>query len=384
MHKQFKYIIPLIVCFVSCVSKEEKQGHVNTCDVGLNDRASIKYAKLFSISENDNTKALFLFREEDRKDTLAKIYRIKNKDCAKGFSGSATVLHEPVKRIASLSCVYSLMLTELKQTDKVIAVENIDYYNNMVLLEKFKSGGLKEISKGPKPDIEKTILLKPQIVFNFGMNKPEPDPKLTEQGIKEIFCFDHLEQNPLARAEWIKFFAFFTDSENLADSLFNETERKYLRMQQLVKNVSRRPLVLTEIKTGELWYVPGGKSCMAKLLKDAGAKYPWEDNQRSGSLPLGFEEVITKAKEADYWINLAFIQNKNDLIKLDSRYGDFKAFQRNGIYNNTLHMNNKGYSDYWESGIVYPDRIISDLIQIFHPELRDSVSANLYYYKRIN
>ena len=44
-------------------------------------------------------------------------------------------------------------------------------------------------------------------------------------------------------------------------------------------------------------------------------------------------------------------------------------------------MNEKGYSDYWASGMIHPERILADLVKIFHPELAsDSV---LYYYEKI-
>jgi iron complex transport system substrate-binding protein len=63
---------------------------------------------------------------------------------------------------------------------------------------------------------------------------------------------------------------------------------------------------------------------------------------------------------------------------LDLRYADFKAFKSGNMYNNTLVCNEKGYSNYWESGIVYPDKILSDLINIFHPTLQENIHFNFY------
>lgn len=33
--------------------------------------------------------------------------------------------------------------------------------------------------------------------------------------------------------------------------------------------------------------------------------------------------------------------------------------------------------------MIYPDRILSDLILIFHPELKSEVKSEFYYYEQI-
>ncbi|MBL7918547.1 MAG: iron ABC transporter substrate-binding protein, partial [Bacteroidia bacterium] len=49
-----------------------------------------------------------------------------------------------------------------------------------------------------------------------------------------------------------------------------------------------------------------------------------------------------------------------------------------------LVCNSKGYSTYWETGMVFPNRILNDFILIFHPEAADSLKSNFYYYKKLN
>lgn len=69
------------------------------------------------------------------------------------------------------------------------------------------------------------------------------------------------------------------------------------------------------------------KSYVAQLLNDAAANYLWKDNDQFGSLPLSFEQVYAKAKDADYWINLSVLKHKKDLLGYESRYAEFKAFK---------------------------------------------------------
>ena len=60
------------------------------------------------------------------------------------------------------------------------------------------------------------------------------------------------------------------------------------------------------------------------------------------------------------------------------------AFKVGNLYNNNKNTNALGYSKYWETGMIYPNKILNDLILIFHPELINSISNKLTFYKKIN
>jgi iron complex transport system substrate-binding protein len=153
-------------------------------------------------------------------------------------------------------------------------------------------------------------------------------------------------------------------------------------LKHLTDTVKYRPTVLTEIKYGDAWYVPGGNSFMAHFIKDAGGTYIWKDEDRTGSIPLSFEAVYLKAKDADHWLNLFInLNTKKDLLAYDERYAMFKAFKTGNLYNNNKIANTKGYSDYWENGMTNPDELLLDLIKIFHPNL--APDHTLKYYKKI-
>lgn len=383
MRKTVFYILSALMILCSC--EQPDKGKEHSTDELLQDlkpHSALKFAKRFSVSENEKLRMVCLFGNKDPKDTTAIFYILKDSSVVISGSKRSFVLKRECRRIASLGSVYSTMLTELGETDKIIAVENLDYYNNPALLKKNEVSPLMELSKGPELDLEKTILLKPDVVFTFGMTGAVPDKRLTSAGVPVVIAVDHLEEHPLARAEWIKFFAAFTNKVIEADSIFNVTEKNYFLLRSLTQSVTSRPTVLTEIKTGELWYVPGGKSFVSTFIKDAGGKYLWEEDQHSGSLALGLEEVFVKAKKADFWLNQALVRSKKEMLGLEPRYADFGAFQTGNLFNNTLHCNNKGYSNYWETGILHPDQVLSDLIHIFHPELTNN--NQFYFYKKLD
>ncbi len=58
-----------------------------------------------------------------------------------------------------------------------------------------------------------------------------------------------------------------------------------------------------------------------------------------------------------------------------------KAVREKRVYNNNRRVNNEGGNDYWESGVLRPDRILEDLVSIFHPNILKG--HTLFYYKRL-
>lgn len=352
--------------------------------------ASIKgtglgYAKRFAISKTGNYTLVYLFGNKNNYDTTTTFIVYTDSIDLPGLSKKIIPVKSPCLKIAALSSIYASMLCELGTINYLAAIDNIDYVNNKEIISKHRKGELPELAKAPEIDLEKTINLKPDMIFTFGMGEwsKDKDERLVRTGIPVAVSVDHLEESPLARAEWIKFFAVFVNREVQADSIFRSVENRYLNLKELAKKASHRPTVFNEIKYSDSWYMPGGKSYVAQLLNDAAANYLWKDNDQFGSLPLSFEQVYAKAKDADYWINLSVLKHKKDLLGYESRYAEFKAFKTGNLYNNTRHTNAKGYSDYWETGMIYPDRILSDLILIFHPELKSEVKSEFYYYEQI-
>ncbi len=381
MKFNYFFLFAFVLLFASCSEKQE----TNTIAITNLESQPLKYAQRFSICKSDIGTFVFLFGNKELKDTTATYIILRDSTINYTANKNEVVIKKPIQKIASLSSLYSCMIENLNAHEKIIAVENIDYYNSEKIITKFNKGEITQLSVGPKINVEQTITLKPDILFNFGMpgEVATEYEKLNAAGIVTAICLDHLEKEPLARAEWIKFFAAFLNKETEANELFLRIEANYFQLKKIAQDAKSNPTVFTELKYGDVWYEPGGKSFMAQLIKDANANYLWQTDTNTGSLPLSFENVLKTAKNAEYWLNLSAIKSKEELLKSDNRYKIFKAFQQNKCFNNTLVTNTKGYSTYWESGILFPNKLLSDLIQIFHPELKDSINAPFYYYKQL-
>jgi iron complex transport system substrate-binding protein len=379
MHKLISYSVCLLILVVlnySCNTKTVvAKSHQETRDT------SVRFAKRFAICNTDSFKVIYLFASRNILDTTHRILLYKGK---KPSCSAATIcVKVPCDRIASMSSIYSSMITQLGGAEKIIAVERIDYYNNAEVLNRFKEGLIEELQRSSDLNRERTIQLKPDVLFTFGMGNVEKDKedKISAAGIPVVVSLDHLEETPLGRAEWIKFFACFLGREEEAERYFYKVQSEYMALSKQAGENINRPSVFTELKYGDTWYVPGGKSYMAVLINDAGADYVWKDDSSSGSLPLSFETVYRKAANADYWLNVSMCKHYKEMTEQDKRYADFKAFRLKQVFNNNKRMNAGGYSEYWETGIASPHLVLNDLIKIFNSNSnRDSLTTNLYYY----
>ncbi len=359
----------LFSLFLSCTDKKNAETVKQT---------TLSYAKRFNIKKEKDFTVLELYGNKNNTDVTASF--VLYTDAKPIYKNNAYFIKVPVKRVASMSSVYSTMMEKLDVHNTIIAIDNVDYYYNPFIIEKVAQHTILELSKGPNIEVEKTLALKPDLMLTFGMGdlKKDVDNKLLNANIPIAISLDHLEETPLARYEWIKFIACFFGKETLADSLFSVTEKKYNDLKALTKNITVKQKVLTEIKYGDVWYVPAGNSYIANLIADAGGDYFWADEKKTGSIPLSFEMVYAKAKEVDVWINQYNVNTKKELVSYDERYTLFKAFKTGQLYNNNKTQNQKGFSDYWENGISNPDEVLADLIHILNPSLLPDHSFTFY------
>lgn len=374
MFKKLVLILSVII-FYSCSPDAETKKDDSLHSV------SLSYAKRFTVKTSSDYCVLELHGNKNDSDVTATFVLYKNQK--PNYSKDAYYIKTPVTRVASMSSIYTTMIAQLNCADKIVAIDNVDYYNNTFIQEQVKKGTIVELSKGPQTDIEKTIALNPDLFLTFGMGSPKDDvdKKLVQSQMPIAVSIDHLEETPLARAEWIKFYAYFFNKETLADSLFKITEQKYNDLKNIALKTTKKPSVLTEIKYGDAWYIPAGKSFIAHLIEDAGGDYFWKEDTKTGSSAQSFETVYTKAKDCDVWINLYNLNSKKELLSYDERYGLFKACQNNQLYNNNKIQNALGYSNYWETGITHPEDVLADLIAIFSPTLMPN--HEFIYYKKL-
>ena len=327
---------------------------------------SIQYAQGFTVQRFDT---YIMVEVRDPWDSTRLLQRYLLVDRTKSVPGGlpkGTIVKVPVKDIVIYTSVHAAIIDQLHETDKVIGVCEPRYMDTPAIQEGIQAGRLADLGEATSPTREKMIESGAELVIASPFQNSSYGP-VEKIGIPIIEGADYMEAFPLGRTEWIRFYGLLFGKEEMADSIFKETEQAYLSLKDLTANIDNRPTVLSEKKFGSSWYVPSGDSYMAHLIEDAGADYMFKDLPGAGSTPLAFETVFDKAIHADIWLvkyNQSSEMTYNDLRSEYTPYENFDAFKKKRIY-----TCNTGAVPYYEEFPIHPEYLLKDLIWIFHPEL---------------
>ncbi len=285
------------------------------------------------------------------------------------------VVRVPVRRVVLLSPTYMAYFDMLGLADRIVGVSNGELVNTPAVARRIAAGAIHEVGTGAamtgSVNLEKLFLLQPDLIMAYATGNSQFDthPKLLEAGFSVAVNAEYMETTPLGRTEWMKFIAAFFGADEQAETLFAAIETEYRRATALAAAVARRPTVFCNLDFNGTWHMPGGRSFMATFLRDAGARYLWQDDASRGGIPLGVEAVIGKAQDADVWLDPGACRSLRDIEAADERYRLFKAWRNGRVYSNDATVNTDGGNDYWETGVANPHLILRDLIGILHPTL---------------
>lgn len=289
----------------------------------------------------------------------------------------------PVKKIVCLSSTHIAFVDALNESVSICGISGINNVYNPNIVERWKQDSLFEAGYENNLNYEKIISADPDVVFAYGIGSEINGyvDKLKELGIPVILVGEYLEQHPLARTEWIKFFAIFFDKLTIAEEIFSRTDSLYQYWKNKNNRYISRPKVMTALPWNGSWYVSGANTYIAQLITDAGGQYLWYDLNNNISTPMTMETVFERCQNADYWINIGQASSKTDIINTDKRLALFRPFQNGNLYNNIARLRPQGGNDYWESGTVLPHVILADITKILHPT--DYPNEPLYFYQKL-
>ena len=210
-------------------------------------------------------------------------------------------LDVPLQRSLVYSSVHTGALAEMGASDAVAAVADGRYFTGEPMRSRIASGAVADVGSSTSPSVEKIVAIGPDAVL-LSPFENAGHGALDNLGIPLVECADYMEPTPLARAEWIKLLGALYGRLPQADSIYSAVERDYKALAARAAEAQSHPLVLTEKLTSGYWFVPGGASYMARMIEDAGGRYPWEGNTSAGSLQLDFSAVYARAADADVWL----------------------------------------------------------------------------------
>lgn len=325
----------------------------------------------------------------------------------KGEEGNKTVARLAMQRSAGARCVtdtvrtpvensavftspHCQLLYELGCGQAIRGVCDLDYINIPDVKKRAASAGnhgsssaIADCGSSMAPDIERIIALKPEAILVSPFENSGGYGKLDKLHIPLIEVADYMETSPLGRAEWMKFYGMLFEKsdakdskteissskagifQNKADSLFAKIEKEYLNLKAAAKKLPAGLSVLTERKTGSVWYVPGGQSTIGILLKDANARYIFSEDQHSGSLAMSPEQILAKAKNIDVWAFKYFGGKPLSRSQLLQEYAGYKSLAAFG--SSRIYQVDTSREPYFEITSFHPEVLLREFILLSHP-----------------
>lgn len=318
-----------------------------------------------------------------------------------GMGCTTDTVRTPVERSAVFIAPHCQLMYELGCQQAIRGVCDLDYINipdvkkraalsRNTAARKASSGNVSagkasvgnsivDCGSSMAPDIERIIALKPEAILLSPFENSGGYGKLDKLHIPIIEAADYMESSPLGRAEWMKFYgmlfkkdgnapktALAASCKPKADSLFAKIEKEYLKLKAEAAGYPKGLSILTERKTGNVWYVPGGQSTIGILLKDANARYIFEDDEHSGSLAMSPEQILAKGKQVDVWAFKYFGGAPLSQAQLLQEYDGYKAlaaFNRGNIY-----QVDTSTVPYFELTSFHPELLLREFIILAHGE----------------
>ena len=270
----------------------------------------------------------------------------------------------------------------LEAEEALVGFPNANFISSPNFISRIENGSIKDLGSGQSLNMELLIGLKPDAVIGFdaGGDSNSLD-KIEKLGISVIYNSDYLEQTPLGRAEYIKFFGVLLGREKKADSIFNEIEKSYQSLVEITQKLQAKPTILSGTTYGDTWFLPGGNNWSAQFFKDAGGEYLWNDSDATGWLELSFEAVYEKGFDADFWIGVGTYKTLEELKEQDDRYANFGPFKNRRVFSYNKRISPNGGMDFFESAYARPDIVLSDLIKVLHPGILPNYET--VYFQRL-
>ena len=297
----------------------------------------------------------------------------------------AQVVKAPVRHVVCMSSSHVAMFDALGEVRRISGVSGIDYISNTYVNEHRYCGEVRDVGYDTNVNYELLASLRPDIVFIYGVggeNTAVTD-KFRELHIPFVYIGEYMETTPLGKAEWLVPFGELTDRREEAAALFTDIETRYDSLRMRATAFAERPSVMLNAPYRDVWFVPGDRSYMVRLIEDAGGRYIFAGEESSVSRPVSGETAYLAARQADVWLNPNQAGNIGELKTQNPKFTDIRCVEQRRVYNCTRRKTPGGGSDFWESGALHADRVLRDIILCLHPEAAVPDEEGMYYFERL-
>lgn len=354
-------------------------GSGNASHSGLGDPIELRHANNLRMFAMGDTATLVSLRNPwDTVRNMARYVLVERGHAVPDSLPAGTIaITVPVEQSVVYSGVHASLIDELGALGAINGMCDVGYVNDGAARNAIATGTIADCGSSQSPNMERIVSLHPQIIILSPYEKSDEAGRFSRTGISVVKAADYLEQTPLGRAEWMRFFGRLYGKGSEADSLFNTIEKDYESLRQKTARSEHRPAVLFDRIYSGVWDVPTARSVTGRLIEDAGGSNPFGKRRESGSAHFTAEEVLYNAQNANIWLVRYFEPSLTlKSMKADNPiYAKFKAFKNGNVFGaNTLEK------PLFEDGAFHPNLTLREMVRLLHPEIDNTPTV---YYKKI-
>ncbi len=346
-------------------------------------KVQVEHARHFTVSYHGNyktvhTDAIFYpdgetTEGEEKKDLLVLVQKGTQPPPLSGELENAQLIYVPVETVAVNVQHSESFLRELSLEHRINAIGGLYSYNSE-MRNKASTGEIGQIgySWHSPPKIEVLLEREPEVFLMTlaSLDHAASLEKCRQLNIPTAAVFDWAEEDYLARAEWLKFYALFFNAEEQANQVFQEIVNRIQELKDLTADIPNTESAMWGYYINSGRWVMHLTSFQAQYLRDAGLENILLTNTKpdaDGVNILKTEELLDKGKEADHWM-IGDVHASP--LPQEEVMTSFEAWNSNRLYHNmTKEDPLSGTSDWYATAIVRPDTVLADLIKLVHPEL---------------
>lgn len=360
-----------VILLVSCVQHQDTNSQID----GYFDpvEVEIKYAYGFEVQKTDDYTRL-ISHSFGTNESFADTVYLPHRDYK--FKRRDKVISADMSSLACQSSTHLAFIDQLDLLDKVKGLCGLQYVSGQEKNATLEKNEVIEICSGEKTDIETLLNVNPDLYFTYPFGMSAQDD-FDENGVKTFLVAEYLEENQLARLEWIKVFGLLLNKAEEANAYFAQVEKEYLELKESAAEKKSANFIMN-LPYGENWYMPSSQSVGVQLIEDAGLTYYYRGESGTENMTRSKEEVWSDGTKADYWIIIASRPDDfsmADLMEEEPVYKEFKA-----VKNRTVFFCNTGTTDYFAEGVVEPHILLRELQQL----VRGDDPAKYKYFSRLN
>lgn len=339
--------------------------------------AGMEYASLITIEKTDSFTKVKIKDAWNKGRTLRKYILIQKTSPMPHELPEGTVVRTPVSRAAVFSTVHASLMIDLDAANSITGLCDTAYAVRPELKAMLRQGKIADLGSSMKADAERAAAIHPEVILVSAFNNADYGP-VGRMDVPIIECADYMEELPLGRAEWMRFFGLLFGKSETADSLFSAVEARYDSLRTAASRAQPKPKLLAEARQpGGTWYVPGADSYLGSLYEDAGADYVFSSYKGAGSVPVPLETAYAQGRNADVWL-LKYASPER--LTYAAMAADFPAYKNFAPWKNRrIYACNTLTTPYYETIPFHPDLLLRDVVGLLHPGIVKDYKPQFFF-----